>query len=143
MAVAGELSDFTGGPGTYAQINPDVAHQPRHAMGTLQPVYEAEPTRRRRNRRSVYSFQRRSMMDPMIEVFNGANPDLTCERRESSTVPTQAFALLNAELSRDLALIMGTAPGHLARRDARRERVPTGIRPRSHQRGARLDGRVS
>ena len=106
MAVAGELSDFTGGPGTYAQINPDVAHQPRHAMGTLQPVYEAEPTRRRRNRRSVYSFQRRSMMDPMIEVFNGANPDLTCERRESSTVPTQAFALLNAELSRDMALIM-------------------------------------
>ena len=42
----------------------------------------------------------------MIEVFNGPNPDLTCERREASTVPTQAFALLNAEQSRDLALIM-------------------------------------
>ena len=121
MAVAGELSDFTGGPGTYAQINPDVAHQPRHAMGTLQPVYEAEPTRRRRNRRSVYSFQRRSMIDPMIEVFNGANPDLTCERRESSTVPTQAFALLNADLSRDLALIMAQ----------RLESLPAGMRVES------------
>ncbi len=106
MAVAGELSDLVGGPGTYAQINLGVAQQPRHAMGTLRPVYEAEPTRRRRNRRSVYSFQQRSLIDPMVEVFNGANPDLTCERRESSTVPTQAFALLNAEQSRDIALIM-------------------------------------
>ncbi len=106
LAVSGELSDKTGGPGTYPQINADVAQQPRHAMGTLRPVYEAEPTRERRNRRSVYSFQQRSLIDPMVEVFNGANPDLTCEMRESSTVPTQAFALLNAEQSRELALIM-------------------------------------
>ena len=106
LAVAGELSDSVGGPGTYPQINADVARQPRHAMGTVRPVYEAEPTRRRRNRRSVYSFQQRSLIDPMVEVFNGANPDLTCERRESSTVPTQAFALLNAEQSREMALIM-------------------------------------
>ena len=113
IAVAGEMSHFSGGPGTYPQINSDVARQPRHAMGTLQPVYEAESTRRRRNRRSVYSFQQRSLMDPMVEVFNGANPDLTCERRESSTVPTQAFALLNAGQSRDMALIMA---GRLASR---------------------------
>ena len=107
ILVAGELSEMTGGPGTYPQINSDVALQPRHAMGTLRPIYEAEPTRRRRNRRSVYSFQQRSLIDPLVEVFNGANPDLTCERRESSTVPTQAFALLNSEQSRDMALIMG------------------------------------
>ena len=107
ISVAGELSEMTGGPGTYPQINSDVALQPRHAMGTLRPIYEAEPTRRRRNRRSVYSFQQRSLIDPLVEVFNGANPDLTCERRESSTVPTQAFALLNSEQSRDMALIMG------------------------------------
>ncbi len=106
LAVAGELSASAGGPGTYPQINAAVARQPRHAQGTLQPLYEAEPTRRRRNRRSVYSFQQRSLLDPMVEVFNGANPDLTCERRETSTVPTQAFALLNAEQSRDMALIM-------------------------------------
>ena len=106
LAVAGELSDLEGGPGTYPQINSDVARQARHAMGTVRPLYESEPTRRRRNRRSVYSFQQRSLMDPLVEVFNGANPDLSCERRESSTVPTQAFALLNSEQSRELALIM-------------------------------------
>ncbi len=124
IAVAGELSDLAGGPGTYPQINSDVARQPRHAMGTLRPVYEAEPTRRRRNRRSVYSFQQRSLMDPMVEVFNGANPDLTCERRESSTVPTQAFALLNAEQSRDMAMIMA---GRLTGLPAN-ERVDTAFR---------------
>ena len=107
ISVAGELSDMSGGPGTYPQINSDVALQPRHAMGTVRPIYEAEPTRRRRNRRSVYSFQQRSLIDPLVEVFNGANPDLTCERREASTVPTQAFALLNSEQSREMALIMG------------------------------------
>jgi len=106
LAVAGELSDLTGGPGTYPQINSGVAEQPRHAMGSLRPVYESEPTRRRRNRRSIYSFQQRSLIDPMVEVFNGANPDLTCEMREASTVPTQAFTLLNSEQSREVALIM-------------------------------------
>ena len=106
LAVSGELSDMAGGPGTYPQVNSDVALQPRHAMGTLRPIYEAEPARSRRNRRSVYSFQQRSLIDPMMKVFNGANPDLTCERRESSTVPTQAFALLNSEQSRDMALVM-------------------------------------
>ncbi len=106
LAAAGELSGMAGGPGTYPQINLDVARQPRHTMGTLSPLYEAEPTRRRRNRRSIYSLQQRSLMDPLVEVFNGANPDLTCERRESSTVPTQAFALLNAEQPRDMALSM-------------------------------------
>ncbi len=106
LAVSGELSDSTGGPGTYPQINAAAARQPRHAQGTLRPAYQAAPKRRDRNRRSIYSFQQRSLVDPMIEVFNGANPDLTCESRESSTVPTQAFALLNAEQSHDVALIM-------------------------------------
>ena len=104
LAVAGELSPAAGGPGSYPQINRRAASQPRHAMGTLQPTYEASPQRSQRNRRSVYSFQQRSLIDPLIETFDGANPDLSCERRESSTVPTQAFVLMNSELSHELAL---------------------------------------
>ncbi len=106
LAVAGELSDSRGGPGTYPQINLEVARQPQHAMGTLRPAYRASPTKTKRNRRSIYSFQQRSLIDPLIETFNGANVDLSCERRESSTVPTQAFSLLNGEETHEMALEM-------------------------------------
>jgi hypothetical protein len=73
-------------------------------MGSLRPAYRASPTKRKRNRRSIYSFQARSLVDPLIEVFNGAGMDMSCDRRDATTVPTQAFSLLNSELSHALAL---------------------------------------
>ncbi len=104
LSVSGELSEARGGPGTFPRINTLVAHQPRHAMGTLRPVYWPSPTKEARNRRTIYTFQQRSIADPVIESFNGASMDMSCERRESTTVPTQAFSLLNSELSREIAL---------------------------------------
>ena len=104
LAVAGELSQSMGGPGTNPQISRDAAEQPRFTQGGLRPPYYEEGRRKDRNRRSVYSFQQRSLIDPMIEVLNGASVDLSCERRDATTVPTQAFALFNGELSYDLAL---------------------------------------
>jgi len=104
LAVSGELSPSAGGPGTYPQINEDAARQPQHRMGSLAPAYHASAKRQDRNRRTVYTFQQRSLMDPLVEVFNGANMDFSCERREASTVPTQAFALLNSQFAHDMAL---------------------------------------
>ncbi len=104
LSVAGELSLEAGGPGVSAQINEDVARQPQHRMGSLAPAYRASPLKRLRNRRTIYTFQQRALADPMIEVFNGPSLDLSCERREASTVPTQAFALFNGQLARDMAL---------------------------------------
>ncbi len=106
LAVSGELSLEAGGPGALPQINEDVAQQPRHAMGSLQPAYFPSPEKRLRNRRTIYMFQQRSLADPAIEVFNGAGPDLSCERREASTVPTQAFTMLNSSFANDMALAM-------------------------------------
>jgi hypothetical protein len=40
----------------------------------------------------------------MVDVFNGPSLDLSCERREASTVPTQAFALFNSQFVNDMAL---------------------------------------
>ncbi|HZO53415.1 MAG TPA: PSD1 and planctomycete cytochrome C domain-containing protein [Bryobacteraceae bacterium] len=117
LAVSGELSLSVGGPGTFPQINDDVARQPRHAMGSLQPLYRASARKSDRHRRSIYSFQQRSLVDPMIEVFNGPSMDLSCERRESSTIPTQSFALFNAQFVNDMALA-------LAARLEREERTP-------------------
>ncbi|MEP7364577.1 MAG: PSD1 and planctomycete cytochrome C domain-containing protein [Acidobacteriota bacterium] len=117
LAVSGELSLSAGGPGTFPQINDDVARQPRHAMGSLQPLYRPSAKKADRDRRSIYSFQQRSLVDPMIEVFNGPSMDLSCERRESSTIPTQSFALFNAQFVNDMALA-------LAARLQREERTP-------------------
>jgi hypothetical protein len=104
LAVAGELSPDAGGPGAFAQINDDVARQPQHRMGSLAPVYRASPLKRQRNRRTIYTFHQRGIVDPMMDVFNAANMDVSCERREASTVPTQAFALFNGQFVHDMAL---------------------------------------
>jgi hypothetical protein len=106
LQVAGELSLEAGGPGVFPQINDDVARQPRHAMGSLAPAYRPSPLKRMRNRRTIYTFQQRGLVNPMIEVFNGANMDFSCDRREASTVPTQAFTLFNSEFAHDMALAL-------------------------------------
>lgn len=135
LAVAGELSLQTGGPGSFPEINYDLATQSRLIMGTLAPAYQPSPTRRERNRRTIYTFQKRSIMDPVVEVFNGPNQNDSCERRESTTVPTQVFALFNSKFARDMALAFAVrlekiAAGQSARIDwAFRfafNRLPTG-----------------
>jgi hypothetical protein len=120
LAVSGELSLEAGGPGVFPQINDDAAQQPRHAMGSLQPAYHPSPKKSQRNRRTVYTFQQRSLIDPMVEVFNGPSLDMSCERREASTVPTQAFALFNSQFVHDMALAMATRLEREARTDAER-----------------------
>ncbi len=50
------------------------------------------------NRRSVYVFIRRNMPYPMLDAFDGANPNTVHSRREVSTTPTQALTLVNSDL---------------------------------------------
>ncbi len=106
LATSGELSTEAGGPGTFPEIHVDVANQPRLIMGALGPPYEPSPKRSQRNRRTVYTYQKRGIGDPMMEVFNSASMSDSCERREASTVPLQAFTLLNGKFTRDMALAL-------------------------------------
>jgi hypothetical protein len=46
-------------------------------------------------RRSVYSYWKRGLKFPLFEVLDQPDPSITCERRNVSTVPTQALTLLN------------------------------------------------
>jgi hypothetical protein len=120
LAVSGELSEERGGPGTFPQINEDVARQPRHAMGSVQPAYYPSAKKRMRNRRTIYTFQQRSLVDPLVDVFNGPNLDISCERRESSVVPTQAFALFNGQAVHDAALALAARVDAVPRSDEAR-----------------------
>jgi hypothetical protein len=104
LETAGELSAGAGGPGTFPEINEDVARQPQQIMGSLMPAYRASATKGERHRRTIYTFQKRNMIDPFLDVFNGASLNESTEKRGATTVPTQVFALFNSAFVHDMAL---------------------------------------
>jgi hypothetical protein len=106
LAAAGELSTTMGGPPVYPEINLEAAIQPRHIMGSIAPPYRPSPTREQRNRRTIYTVQIRSLINPMLQVFNAPTPDFSCDLREASTVTPQVFALFNSQSAHDCALAM-------------------------------------
>ncbi|MEP7361776.1 MAG: PSD1 and planctomycete cytochrome C domain-containing protein [Acidobacteriota bacterium] len=96
LSVSGQLQPSTGGPGVFVNIPDDVAQGFE--------FFKWFPSDRQlQARRTVYTFQRRSVMNPMIEVFDGANMSEVCSRRSSTVVPTQSFSLLNSEFTRESA----------------------------------------
>ena len=106
LAASGELSSTMGGPPVCPEINLEAAIQPRHIMGSIAPPYKPSPTREQRNRRTIYTVQIRSLINPMLQVFNAPSTDFSCEYRENSTVTPQVFALFNSQSAHDAALAM-------------------------------------
>ena len=54
-------------------------------------------------------FQRRNLIHPMMEAFDGADLNHSCERRKASVTAPQALALFNGQFATENSL-------HLARR---------------------------
>jgi mono/diheme cytochrome c family protein len=48
-------------------------------------------------RRSIYAYWKRGLKYPMFEVHDQPDSNVTCEMRNTTTVPTQALTLLNNE----------------------------------------------
>jgi mono/diheme cytochrome c family protein len=90
LAISGQLQKSDGGPGVFVNVPSDVAE----GFEFFKWFPSDEKTQARR---TIYTFQRRSVMNPMIEVFDGANMSEVCSRRSTTVVPTQAFTLLNSE----------------------------------------------
>jgi hypothetical protein len=89
LAISGQLQPSDGGPGVFVSVPSDIAEG--FEFFKWFPSSEKDQARR-----TVYTFQRRSVMNPMIEVFDGANMSEVCSRRSTTVVPTQAFALMNS-----------------------------------------------
>ncbi len=106
LFVSGQLNLEMGGPGVFPEINLEAALQPRHVMGSTAPPFVPSPTRAERNRRTVYTIQIRSLINPLLEVFNSAPTENACERRDETTVTPQVFALFNSQFAHDFALAM-------------------------------------
>jgi mono/diheme cytochrome c family protein len=106
LAATGELNPAIGGIPNRPEINLEAALQPRQVMGTFASAWTPNPLPAERNRRSIYALRLRGLADPMREVFNAPAPDFSCERREASTVSTQAFSLFNSQASHARALAL-------------------------------------
>jgi hypothetical protein len=97
LSVSGRLNPKRGGPGVYAKISKEVlVDLPNNDK---LPLWETCPEEEGL-RRSIYVFQRRALMYPIVEAFDGAEMNHTCPKRAVTTVAPQALALFNGEFSR-------------------------------------------
>ncbi|MCA9171354.1 MAG: DUF1553 domain-containing protein, partial [Planctomycetales bacterium] len=69
-------------------------------------AWTPNPLPEQRNRRSIYVQRLRGLTDPLLDVFNAPGPDFSCERRETSTVTPQVFALFNSRSTHARALAL-------------------------------------
>ncbi|MGI9545433.1 MAG: DUF1553 domain-containing protein, partial [Cyclobacteriaceae bacterium] len=106
LMASGELNKSIGGIPIKPEIPLEVALQPIHTMGSVAPAYQPSAIPKLRNRRSLYIERKRAIENPMLQVFNQNDNDVSCEKRDASTVVTQAFTLLNSENIRDRALAL-------------------------------------
>ncbi len=97
LAASGELNLESGGLPIRPEINREVALSPRMIQFSLSPAYQPERTPAQRNRRSIYAYRIRGLRDPMMEVLDKANPNESCELRDSASTTPQVFALLNSD----------------------------------------------
>ena len=104
LAVSGELNLETGGLPVHPEINLDEALRPRMIQFSLAPAYQPDRNPAQRNRRSVYVYRSRGLVDPMLNVFNQPQTEDSCERRDSSNITPQVFTLLNSDSSIDRSI---------------------------------------
>jgi hypothetical protein len=92
LSASGDLNPEAGGPAFFPPVPKSVASAVP-IRGTWILTKEDPSTWRR----SIYANVKRNLKYPMFEVFDQPNASLSCERREVTTVPTQALTLFNNE----------------------------------------------
>ncbi len=106
LAASGELDPEVGGLPVFPEVNFEFQSQPRMNQVTIAPAYQPSRKPEQRNRRSLYVYRMRMQMAPLFEVFNQPSYDLSCERRDSSTVTPQVFTLMNSDNSVERSIAM-------------------------------------
>ena len=91
LQTSGALNEEMYGPPVFPSLPAEVLHT------TNKGIWERSEDGPNVWRRSVYVYRKRGLPFPMFEVFDLPDQNITCSRRNISTVPTQALALLNDE----------------------------------------------
>jgi len=98
LQTSGCLNLEMGGPAVMPWMHPDAI-----ATGSTKKWRENVVDGPATWRRSVYVMVRRSVMFPMFEAFDAPPAQQACTRRNVTTTPLQALALLNSAFVRDQA----------------------------------------
>src|SRR5258708_10305596 len=95
LAVSGRLSPEHGGPSVFPPLPADLADFARYGRSgaMMWESNEKEPDNRRR---SIYTFQRRSMPLPMMSAFDAPVFSESCQRLAATTTPLHALSIITA-----------------------------------------------
>jgi hypothetical protein len=112
LAVSGNLNHEMGGPSIYPTIaNEVLAGQSRPGQGWGRSTPEEAA------RRSVYIHVKRTLVVPLLAVFDAADTDSSCPARFATTQPTQSLTMLNSEFLDGQAAIFAADVERLAGED--------------------------
>ena len=97
LSVSGQLNLKTGGPGVKLPL-------PKEISSTLLKN-QSEVTKNvsEHSRRSIYAFARRNLRNPLFELFDRPDAQISCARRNASTTAPQALMLLNSDFAHGIA----------------------------------------
>jgi mono/diheme cytochrome c family protein len=108
LYASGRLNLARGGPSVYPPLPADLADAARYGR-TGAAMWEPNENEADDRRRAVYTFQRRSLPQPLMLAFDAPVFSESCERRSVTTTALQALSMMNGDLVNDEA-------GHLAER---------------------------
>ncbi|HET6328165.1 MAG TPA: DUF1549 and DUF1553 domain-containing protein [Planctomycetaceae bacterium] len=94
LTASGELRRTMHGPSVHLAI-PKEAVEANSDPQTIWPAFNEDEAARR----TVYAFVKRSLVVPMLEVLDLCDTTRSAERRNITSVPTQALTLLNGDES--------------------------------------------
>jgi hypothetical protein len=92
LAASGLLVRTVGGPST-RPYQPDGVWNPLNSFWRY-PEQEGVPADEH-HRRALYTFVKRNAIHPEVQIFDGADPNVSTPRRRTSNTPLQALELMN------------------------------------------------
>ncbi len=95
LTVSGSLNRTIGGPSIFPYIDPDLFE--KSSRRDWRGVADSDPATWRR---SLYVFSKRSIRYPMFETFDQPNLVNSTDRRNRTTIATQALILMNNPMVR-------------------------------------------
>ena len=113
LAASGALNTEMYGPAVFPKLQPAVLHTMNKG------IWELEEDGPKVWRRSIYVYRKRGLPFPMFEVFDLPDQNITCSRRNVSTVPTQALTLLNDDFVLGQAQLFANRVAEAAPNDPR------------------------